>query len=126
LAIAAIVSIVPTTITVSERTRKRLAAYKRGDSTFDDLLNRLMDEVELEDVMAEDLAEAYRRLHDPKAEWVDGLEVVKWLRGERKTEPPVIRRGPGLGVRSQDGSKGAKGTGKRARRRAATPRRRPA
>ncbi len=116
----------PTTITVSERTRKRLAGYKRGDSTFDDLLNRFMDEVDIEGFVAEDIAEHHKRMNDPKAEWVDGLEVVKWLRGERKTEPPVIRRGPALSVRNQDGTKGAKGTGTRTRRRAATPRRRPA
>jgi len=85
---------VPTTITVSEKTRKRLASYKRGGSTFDDLLNRLMDAVDLEDFMEEDLAEHYRVLNDPNTEWLDGDEVIAYLKGERKTEPRVIRRGP--------------------------------
>lgn len=92
----------PTTITVSEKTRKRLAAYKRGGSTYDDLLNRLMDEVDLGDVMAEDLAEHHRVLNDPNTEWVDGLEVARWLKGERKTFPPVIRRGKSYGVSRGD------------------------
>lgn len=107
----------PTTITVSEKTRKRLAAYKRGDSTFDDLLNRLMDEVDLEDVMAEDLREHHKRMHDPKAVWLDGQDVIDELRGVRKTPPRVVRRGPALGVRTDSSSKSAKGNRQGASRR---------
>lgn len=69
-----------TTVTIRESTRRRLAAYKRGDSSFDDLLNRLMDKVEIEDLMAEDIAEHYRILNDPNTEWVDGDEVIELLR----------------------------------------------
>jgi hypothetical protein len=61
---ATIVTIVTTTITVSERTRRRLAGYKHGESTFDDVLNALMDRVPLEDLVAEQVDEHYRRLKD--------------------------------------------------------------
>lgn len=100
----------PTTITVSEKTHKRLQAYKRGGSTFDDLLNRLMDEVALEDVMAEDLEEAYRRLHDPKSVWLNGQDVIDQMRGLRKSPPRVVRRGPAIGIRAEGGAKRTKGT----------------
>jgi len=57
-----------TTITVADRTRQRLAGYKRGDQTFDDVLNDLMDRVAVEDVAAEQIAEHHRRLKDFKGE----------------------------------------------------------
>jgi hypothetical protein len=97
-----------TTVTIREATRRRLAAYKRGDSTFDDLLNRLMDKVDVEDVMAEDVAEHYRLLNDPEGEWVDGLQVAAWLRGQRKDFPPVVRKGPRRNVPRRDAKQRAK------------------
>lgn len=68
-----------TTLTIRETTRRRLSDYKRGDSSFDDVLNTLMDAVPLEDVMAEDIAEHYRILNDPNTEWVDGEAVKRML-----------------------------------------------
>lgn len=58
----AIESIVATTITVSERTRRRLADYKRGDMSYDDVLNVLMDRIPIEDLAAEQILEHYHRL----------------------------------------------------------------
>lgn len=92
----------PTTLTVQEATRRRLASYKRGNRTFDQVLNTLMDAVPLEEMMAEEIAEHYRTLNDPRTEWVDGLEVAAWLRGQRKEFPPVIRKGPRRGVQRRD------------------------
>ena len=80
-----------TTVTIRESTRRRLAAYKRGDSSFDDLLNRLMDKVGVEDIMAEDIAEHYRILNDPTTEWVDGDEVIEMLR--KKAARASARKG---------------------------------
>jgi len=53
-----------TTITINERTKARLADYKLGDWTFDDILNMLMDRVRIEDISAEHIKEHYRRLSD--------------------------------------------------------------
>jgi len=53
---------VATTITVEDETRERLADYKYGDLTYDDVLNMLMDKVPIEDVSAEHIREHYRRL----------------------------------------------------------------
>lgn len=53
-----------TTITVDAATRRRLADYKWGDRTFDDVLNMLMDRVPLEDISREQVREHYRRLRD--------------------------------------------------------------
>lgn len=63
-----------TTLTLREATRRRLADYKRGDSSFDDVLNKLMDDVPLEDVMEEELAEHHRRLKDFRPITVDELK----------------------------------------------------
>jgi hypothetical protein len=70
----AIVTIVPkpTTITVRAATRRRLADYKRGDSTFDDVLNRLMDAVPIEDAMEEDIRAHYQRLKEDQ--WISADE----------------------------------------------------
>ena len=51
-----------TTITVQAATRKRLADYKWGDRTYDDVLNMLMDRVPLEDISRDQIREHYRRL----------------------------------------------------------------
>jgi len=51
-----------TTITINEATKGRLADYKLGDWTFDDVLNMLMNKVSIEDVSAEHIDEHYRRL----------------------------------------------------------------
>jgi hypothetical protein len=55
-----------TTITINKATRDRLADYKLGDWTFDDVLNMLMDQVSIEDISAEHIREHYRRLADFK------------------------------------------------------------
>lgn len=51
-----------TTITISDQTRRRLSDYKRGDATYDDVLNNLMDLVPIEDVAMKDIEEHYKRL----------------------------------------------------------------
>lgn len=51
-----------TTITVRSSTRKRLADYKWGEHTYDDVLNMLMNRVPLEDISREQIREHYRRL----------------------------------------------------------------
>ena len=66
ISIKAIVLIMPTTITINERTRERLSDYKFGDWTFDKVLNMLMDNVSIEDISEEHIKEHYRRLADFK------------------------------------------------------------
>lgn len=66
IAIKVIVLIMPTTITINERTRDRLSDYKLGDWTFDNVLNMLMDKVSIEDISEEHIKEHYRRLADFK------------------------------------------------------------
>ncbi len=56
----------PTTITISDKTKERLSDYKFGDWTFDEVLNMLMDRVSIEDISAENIKEHYRRLADFK------------------------------------------------------------
>ncbi len=55
-----------TTITIHKKTKERLADYKLGDWTYDEVLQLLMDNVSLEDVTAEHLRKHYRRLDDFK------------------------------------------------------------
>ncbi len=55
-----------TTITIDKKTKERLADYKLGDWTYDEVLQLLMDNVSLEDVTAEHLRKHYRRLADFK------------------------------------------------------------
>ncbi len=62
LSITTIVLIMPTTITINEKTKERLSDYKFGDWTFDDVLNMLMDKISIEDISAEHIKEHYRRL----------------------------------------------------------------
>ena len=64
--IKTIVSIMATTITIDARTKERLADYKLGDLTYDDVLNMIMDRVNIEDITAEHIREHYRRLGDFK------------------------------------------------------------
>ena len=64
--IKTIVLIMPTTITISNKTKERLSDYKFGDWTFDEVLNMLMDRVSIEDISAEHIKEHYRRLADFK------------------------------------------------------------
>jgi vacuolar-type H+-ATPase subunit C/Vma6 len=64
--IETIVSIMSTTITVEMKTKERLADYKLGGWTYDDVLNMLMDKVSIEDISAEHVKEHYRRLGDFK------------------------------------------------------------
>gem|GEM_PF-831553 len=66
ISIKIIVLIVPTTITINERTKERLSDYKFGDWTFDNVLNMLMDKVSIEDISEEHIKEHYRRLADFK------------------------------------------------------------
>ena len=81
----------PTTLTIRDATRRRLADYKRGDSTFDDVLNRLMDQVPLEDVMEDDIREHYKRLAE--GEWVSADEMKarlgRMLEERRAVRSPV-------------------------------------
>jgi hypothetical protein len=56
-----------TTITVDDKTKQRLADYKLGDWTYDDVLNMLMDKISIEDISEEHIREHYRRLKDFKA-----------------------------------------------------------
>lgn len=56
----------PTTITVDLKTKERLADYKFGDVSYDEVLNMLMDKVSIEDISAEHIREHYRRLGDFK------------------------------------------------------------
>jgi len=58
--------IMPTTITINDKTKERLSDYKFGDWTFDDVLNMLMNRVSIEDISAEHIKEHYRRLADYK------------------------------------------------------------
>ncbi|MCX9010107.1 MAG: hypothetical protein OIN66_03190 [Candidatus Methanoperedens sp.] len=67
ISIKTIVLIMPTTITIKEKTKERLSDYKFGDWTFDDVLNMLMDKISIEDISAEHIKEHYRRLADFKA-----------------------------------------------------------
>lgn len=53
-----------TTITINKETKERLADYKLGNWTYDDVLQMLMDNVSLEDITAEHIKEHYRRLED--------------------------------------------------------------
>lgn len=66
ISIKTIVLIMPTTITISNKTKERLSDYKFGDWTFDEVLNMLMDRVSIEDISAEHIKEHYRRLADFK------------------------------------------------------------
>src|SRR3990170_1080146 len=66
ISIKTIVLIMPTTITIKEKTKERLSDYKFGDWTFDDVLNMLMDKISIEDISAEHIREHYRRLADFK------------------------------------------------------------
>ena len=73
---ASIESIVPTTITVSHATRERLADYKRGDMTYDDVLRLLMDRVPLAEVAAEAVEEHSRRLEDGDFVTADQFKAI--------------------------------------------------
>jgi len=66
LSIKTIVLIMPTTITINEKTKERLSDYKFGDWTFDEVLNMLMNRVPIEDISAEHIKEHYRRLAEFK------------------------------------------------------------
>jgi len=66
LSIKTTVLIMPTTITINEKTKARLSDYKFGDWTFDEVLNMLMNKVSIEDISAEHIKEHYRRLADFK------------------------------------------------------------
>jgi hypothetical protein len=55
-----------TTITLDVKTKERLADYKYGDMTYDEVLNMLMDKVSIEDISMEHIKEHYRRLKDFK------------------------------------------------------------
>jgi hypothetical protein len=51
-----------TTICVKEETKKRLNEYKTPNMTYDDVLNYLMDEFDMDDIAEEDIKECFRRL----------------------------------------------------------------
>jgi hypothetical protein len=79
-----------TTLTLREATRRRLADYKRGDSSFDDVLNRLMDAVPIEDTMEDDIREHYKRLAED--DWVSANELKERL-ARMLEERRALRRG---------------------------------
>ena len=62
-----------TTITINDKTKARLADYKFGDWTYDDVLTMLMNKVSIEDISAQHIEEHYRRLSEfqgiPKKEF---------------------------------------------------------
>ncbi len=51
-----------TTITIKKETKERLADYKFGEETFDDVLNHLMELVPIEDISKEHIRRHYDRL----------------------------------------------------------------
>ncbi len=71
-----------TTITIKESTKARLDDYKMGRTTYDDLLNSFMDEIDLEDVTKNHLEEHYRRLADFRPITMD--ELIKHLKEKKK------------------------------------------
>jgi hypothetical protein len=81
--IKTIVLIMATTITIEVKTKERLADYKYGDMTYDDLLNMLMDKVAIEDISVEHIKEHYRRLDDFKG--LSKKEFEKRLRKKLRT-----------------------------------------
>lgn len=83
--IETIITIMATTITIDERTKARLADYKLGGWTFDDILNMLMDRVRIEDISAEHIKEHYRRLSDFQG--VSKDEFRKRIRMKLKKSP---------------------------------------
>lgn len=62
-----------TSIPVDSEVRDRLKKYGRMGMTYNDILTRLMDEIELEKFVQEML----RVARDPKTKWVDWKDV-KW------------------------------------------------
>ncbi len=62
-----------TTIPVSRRIRDRLKTYGSMGETYNDILARMMDEVEREQF----LARLRKEIDDPETEWVD-LEDSGW------------------------------------------------
>lgn len=60
--VAIVLVIAMTTITIRPETKQRLADYKFGGLTYDEVLNLLMDHVAIEDIHKEHLKEHYRRL----------------------------------------------------------------
>lgn len=107
----AIATIVATTVTVSERTRRRLAGYKHGGMTFDDVLNALMDACPVREFTAAQLAEHERLLASPDTEWISAREAAAriGITNKRGTKRPERRgvRGSGGRVRAQGAAKGA-------------------
>lgn len=74
----------PTTITLSGRTKKRLAGYKHGDMTYDDLLNVLMDRVKVEDVSLQHIEEHYKALAEN--DWISASSFAKQLQKRMKAK----------------------------------------
>jgi hypothetical protein len=72
-----------TTITVRPETKERLADYKFGGLTYDELLNLLMDHVAIEDIHQEHLKEHYRRLETFKG--VPAEEFKRRVEGTRES-----------------------------------------
>ncbi len=57
-------TIMATTISIKEETKARLDDYKMGNTTYDELLNYFMDEVDIDDVAKEHIEEHKRRMKD--------------------------------------------------------------
>ena len=68
------------TINVSPTTYERLVIYKVGNQTFDDILNRLMDQVSEEKFYKKVLAEHRKRMKRIKAgEYIEWKDLDKAL-----------------------------------------------
>jgi predicted CopG family antitoxin len=67
------------TVAMRPETYERLKAYKMGGSTYDKVLNQLMDALPLEEVSEAEIKEIRRRMRDIKGKGRDWREVRKEL-----------------------------------------------
>jgi hypothetical protein len=67
------------TVAMRPETYARLKAYKMGNTTYDKVLNQLMDALPLEEVSEAEIKEIRRRMKDIKGGGRDWREVRKAL-----------------------------------------------
>lgn len=69
------------TITVKEKTKKRLDSFKTCEMTDDDLLNYLMDTISMEEATEDDIKKHYERLETfnpvPKDDFIKLIRSLK-------------------------------------------------
>lgn len=70
-----------TTITIKESTKARLDDYKMGKTTYDELLNSFMDDIDIEDIAEEHIMEHYRRLETFQG--IPADEFIKRLKSRK-------------------------------------------